>query len=122
MIPRLCLAPRCPNRAAPGDSRCDTHRLERDRPRWQRNNARRRAIPGDGASARLRSTLNATGHGTCATCGRQLPANELHVDHRQALADGGTDTADNVQALCIPDHTAKTRAEALARNRARRSG
>ena len=38
--------------------------------------------------------------GHCAICGRLLPGDltEVHVDHKRALADGGTSDPDNLQA------------------------
>lgn len=43
----------------------------------------------------------------------------LHLDHLDNVAEGGPDTADNVQWLCPAHHAPKTAREA-ARGRARR--
>lgn len=36
-----------------------------------------------------------------------LPEEHLSLDHRVALANGGTDTEDNLQTLCTPCNRAK---------------
>lgn len=46
---------------------------------------------------------------TCARKGRLTPANE--VDHKKPKAKGGTDSEDNLEAICSPCHKAKTSAE-----------
>ena len=52
------------------------------------------------ASARLRFLILERDAFTCRYCGRKAPDVELHVDHAIALADGGTDTADNLVTAC----------------------
>ena len=42
----------------------------------------------------------------CAKQGRTTPARQ--VDHIKPLSQGGTDALDNLAALCIPCHEAKT--------------
>lgn len=37
----------------------------------------------------------------CQECGRVTPARLLQVDHKLALAEGGTESDDNLQSLCI---------------------
>ena len=49
---------------------------------------------------------------TCRCCG--LVTTELEIDHIVNLARGGTDTDDNLQALCGPCHKEKTAKEAAA--------
>jgi len=51
----------------------------------------------------------------CKTCPRFLDLREFHVDHVVPLADGGSDTFDNKQALCITCHLKKTRIETSRR-------
>jgi len=50
----------------------------------------------------------------CATCKELLPAS-FQVDHKLALADGGTDDPANLQALCGTCHAEKTLRENLVR-------
>ncbi|GGM78310.1 hypothetical protein GCM10012275_56190 [Longimycelium tulufanense] len=57
----------------------------------------------------------------CALCGNGFSATALDVDHIRPLADGGTDTADNVRALCRSCHRAVTTAQARARAERRRA-
>ena len=53
----------------------------------------------------------------CNTCPRFLDLREFHIDHVIPLADGGSDTFDNKQALCIACHLKKTRTETSYRMR-----
>lgn len=117
---RPCIEPGCRALSLPGRSRCGDHQQTRDRADAGARNARRRAAPGDGAAARLRAQLNRAGAGTCGTCRRHLPAHHLRVDHRQALADGGTDTTPNCWLLCTTCHNDKTATENAARAQRRR--
>ena len=48
----------------------------------------------------------------CQAMGRVTPAGQ--VDHIKPKAQGGTDDADNLQAICADCHKAKTQAEAKA--------
>ena len=54
----------------------------------------------------------------CAACGR-LTSYPLgfHLDHIIALTNGGQDTDDNVQVLCLPCHEDKTKADLSERRR-----
>lgn len=55
---------------------------------------------------------------TCAHCEREGKITlAQEVDHIKPLAQGGTDTDDNKQSLCIAHHRAKTSAEAGDGNR-----
>jgi 5-methylcytosine-specific restriction protein A len=47
----------------------------------------------------------------CAVCKRIVYGLDAQVDHRIPLADGGTDSLDNLQTLCLAHHGQKTRAE-----------
>ena len=51
----------------------------------------------------------------CNKCPRFLDLSEFHIDHVIPLADGGSDTFDNKQALCITCHLKKTRIETSRR-------
>ncbi len=52
----------------------------------------------------------------CALCAGEL-AEEVNLDHKRALSDGGTDDVLNLQLLCLTCHHRKTVAETVARNR-----
>lgn len=111
--PRPCIEPGCSTLAAPGQPRCPEH----GRLVVSAHNARRSALaPRNGAAAQLRRWLNRQGSGYCRACGLAFVAAALEVDHVLALADGGTDTPDNVQALCHPCHRAKTTDEQRRRS------
>lgn len=45
----------------------------------------------------------------CAMCRRILAGIDWHVDHIQALVNGGEDAPENRQLLCAPCHEKKTR-------------
>ncbi len=48
-------------------------------------------------------------NGHCASCGRKLMAGEdYEIDHKIALANGGTDDDENLQLLCEGCHLIKT--------------
>jgi 5-methylcytosine-specific restriction protein A len=49
---------------------------------------------------------------TCRMCGKLRLANELEVDHRIPLCEGGTEDDSNLQSLCAdPCHRKKTAQE-----------
>ena len=86
-----------------------------------KNKRRATLAPPHGAAATLRRTINQTGAWQCAHCHTTQPATQLDVDHITPLQDGGTDTDNNVQALCRSTcHTNKTRTEARTRADRRR--
>ena len=53
----------------------------------------------------------------CNACNILLPPT-FEIDHIVELRDGGTDTYDNLQALCPNCHSLKTRANTLKRDKA----
>ncbi|MHB1524907.1 MAG: HNH endonuclease [Candidatus Dormibacteria bacterium] len=59
-------------------------------------------------------------HGVCADCGVATAPGTWHADHIVPLIDGGARTLDNLQTLCKPCHTAKTKREAKERALRRR--
>lgn len=61
-------------------------------------------------------------HWTCVRCGYQGTPNagDLNADHVIPRGEGGADTLDNLETLCVPCHQPKIQAEA-ARGRQRRS-
>lgn len=75
---------------------------------------RRRATP-----RQIREILERQ-NGCCAMCGIQLVdlgdewvriINAFQIDHIQRLDALGSQTLDNLQALCVPDHKEKTRTD-----------
>lgn len=52
----------------------------------------------------------------CRMCDILLPP-DFEVDHIQALEDGGQDIASNLQCLCVPCHTKKTRLNRLRKTK-----
>jgi 5-methylcytosine-specific restriction endonuclease McrA len=110
----------CRDWALPGRPRCGLHNGQREALRsLDRRLARRaRLASGDGVQARMRRVVRKAGEAAYAVCGRVLPAAELEIDHRVALADGGKDVEANVRPLCRADHRVKTTEE----NRRRRRG
>ena len=108
-LPRPCVV--CQRLTEPGRSRCREHLAEAAVLKRQR----RSAAPGTNAQQRLRRNLNLEGVGVCSLCGvMDIPEN-LNVDHRLALADGGLDVLSNVWVLCIPCHKEKSAKEATRR-------
>ena len=110
-LPRPCVV--CQRLTNPGRSRCPEHLAEASSQKRQR----RQSAQGDGARQRLRRSLNREGMGVCARCGLETLSEFLQVDHRVALADGGTDFDSNVWALCIGCHSLKTAREATDRSK-----
>lgn len=62
---------------------------------------------------RRRAAILLRDHYTCRVCG--LTTNQLEVDHVVNIAQGGSDDDDNLQAICIPCHKAKTLRESAGR-------
>lgn len=65
-------------------------------------------------SAAEKKRIAASAGWKCGICTKLLPAC-FQVDHIVPLADGGTDTEDNLQSLCPDCHADKTQKEAIAR-------
>lgn len=113
MLRRPCLEQGCPRFAKPGLSRCPAHQAQVT----AAHNRKRRTTTGPeaGAAARMRRAVNRIGAAHCAACRATFPADQVEVDHRVPLADGGQDVAPNVQVLCRPCHRTKTSREARDR-------
>jgi 5-methylcytosine-specific restriction endonuclease McrA len=61
-------------------------------------------------STRERLDLFVAAYGRCQGCGWTLtPGTRWEVDHVIPLALGGRDALDNMQVLCVPCHSGKTR-------------
>lgn len=74
----------------------------------------RKAAPGDGAAARVRSVYHTAPHlYACNLCAAE--GVRLEVDHKLALIAGGTDFQENIQLLCSVCHKAKSGVEAADR-------
>lgn len=92
-----------------GTTRCAAHK----RKAWDKP----KADQGRGGRPwrRIRDAVLMRDAGLCQQCLRKgLIAPGIEVDHVVALADGGGDDMDNLQAICHDCHRAKTLAEALA--------
>lgn len=57
---------------------------------------------------RLREIVLLRDNYTCQYCKRVCLIEDLECDHKTPLAKGGTDTAENLQALCKRCHEVKT--------------
>src|SRR5262245_15321286 len=76
--------------------------------------------PGGKAWARIRWTVLQRNRSTCQYCGQRAPDVVLHVDHRVALVDGGTNDLDNLVTACAACNTGKEAARARTVGAARR--
>jgi 5-methylcytosine-specific restriction endonuclease McrA len=116
--PSVCLTPGCPEFAAEG-RRCQTHRAkvpgrpdESLRAARRRSDAKRdpkeRGFYWSTVWRRLRLLVLAR-EPVCRACGRD---GATEVDHIKPIRDGGQRLSfDNLQALCGPCHSRKTRRE-----------
>lgn len=101
-LARPCSVMGCPNRAAPGSSRCAEHAEE-----YKRASERERpsaAARGYGHRWRAIRARYLKLHPRCEVCGEL--ASEL--DHIIPIRAGGTNHWDNLQALCKSCHSKKT--------------
>lgn len=79
---------------------------------WQGKRGTRHERGYGAAWDKLRQAIMSRDMHLCQPCKREdkaTPARE--VDHITPKAEGGTDDAANLQAICIPCHRAKTQAE-----------
>ena len=58
--------------------------------------------------------VKALQEGRCAECGVDLDTVVCHMDHRQALCQGGADDESNLHLLCITCHSEKSEIERLS--------
>lgn len=112
--PKPCSKPGCNALVYDGSARCDKHKP----PKWTKRADSPKRITGRKLQ-RMRDELFKA-QPLCVEClkhGRLTPATER--DHIMPLFEGGTDTDDNVQALCHDCHEIKSKAERI---RARQAG
>jgi len=99
---RACAVAGCPNKAAPGSSRCVEH--ARARKRESDRGRPSAAARGYDRKWRMNRARFLKAHPTCVVCGK--PATD--VDHIIPRREGGTDQWHNLQALCHECHSSKT--------------
>ncbi len=104
---RLCLAPSCPVLVR-GGGRCPQHGGPR-KP-WHRSGETPKRVTGRPLQ-RLRAQLFAR-QPLCVVClaAGRVRASEVR-DHIVPLAEGGSDTEDNVRGICVDCHKVKTQQE-----------
>lgn len=114
--PRPCRAPGCPGKTTERIGYCEQHaHLHKPWTRGQAGQGR-----GGRPWRRLRNQVLIRDRYLCQPCkrsGQATPATE--VDHVLCKAEGGTDKAGNLEAICASCHKTKTLAEA---SRARQRG
>lgn len=99
---KVCSHYSCPN-VAP----CELHSAKP----WQGSKRKERVGNGWKQSKRRRYLLRRD-RLTCAACGEVRLASDLEVDHIKNLAEGGEDSLQNCQILCLDCHRLKSQAEA----------
>lgn len=68
--------------------------------------ARKKNAPGHYKPADIRALMVTQG-GLCALCQCNLSASGFHIDHKQALVNGGSNWPENLQLLCPPCNLSK---------------
>ena len=110
--PKPCTHPGCGVLVRDGSGRCNKH----PRPAWSKKVDAPKRVTGRKLQ-QLREQLFRRDP-LCAECkrhGRVTLASQR--DHIKPLAEGGTDTDDNVQGLCIECHDAKSLQERIRAQR-----
>ena len=80
---------------------------------WQRNDLSPKRLSGRALQTR-NDRVKLRDKWTCRHCG--TITTELEIDHRVPLSEGGAESDENCQSLCIPCHEAKTKRETGERN------
>ena len=97
-----------------GSGFCEAHKTDRTLNKFADERRGSRQSRGYGAEwERTRKRILSRDKGLCQPCmadGKLRPAKQ--VDHKVPKFEGGTDDDDNLQAICLPCHQAKTAAEA----------
>lgn len=110
MMLRACSTTDCLEYATEGP-RCPEHTRETTR----KKRLKRASAPGNGSARRLRALINTYHAWTCQKCERTFSPSDIEVDHKLALADGGTDYDSNTWGICHWCHSEKTATENAAR-------
>ena len=97
-----CLEPNCPT-IIPKGPRCPEHAAALNERRGYRS-----PRPWD----RLRTAVLVRDDFACVHCHEPLTLSTMQCDHIVRAIDGGEATVENLQALCVPCHNAKTKREA----------
>lgn len=112
--PRPCKHPGCGQLVRDGLGYCEPHKSERNANKFADERRGSRQERGYGAEwERTRKRILRRDKGLCQPClkaGRPRPAKQ--VDHKVPKFEGGTDDDNNLQAICITCHQAKTAEEA----------
>lgn len=108
--PRPCTFPGCRAYAAK-DGRCDQHKHQAG---WQRSKTESASQRGYGHRWRkIRDRIMARDRSLCQTCLRLgIFTRATEVDHIACKALGGSDSDDNLEAICRTCHKRKTQQEA----------
>ncbi|WP_367399048.1 HNH endonuclease [Halomonas sp. 707D7] len=108
--PRPCRAVMCSGKTINAQGYCDRHADQAGA--WKKSSSRKQDRGGR-PWRRKRQRILQRDKGLCQPClerGFFTPA--VEVDHFVNIASGGTDSDDNLQAICGPCHKAKTQGEA----------
>lgn len=104
--PRPCSQAGCSALVRDGSGRCAKH----PKPVWEKKPDATKRVTGRKLQ-RMRAALFSA-KPLCAECERQGRTTLATIrDHIKPLAEGGKDSSDNEQGLCIPCHEVKTQAE-----------
>lgn len=112
--PRPCRHSGCSALVRDGSGYCEKHKADRNIGKFADERRGSRQSRGYGAEwERTRKRILSRDKGLCQVCmaeGKLRPAKQ--VDHKVPKFEGGTDADENLQAICVPCHQAKTAAEA----------
>lgn len=112
--PRPCRHQGCGKLVHDGTGYCQAHQSDRKVGKFADERRGSRHERGYGSEwDKTRKRILTRDKGLCQPClmqGKVTPAKQ--VDHRIPKAEGGTDADDNLQAICVACHQAKTSEEA----------
>ena len=109
--PKPCRTPSCGGLSRDGSGYCNNH--QKQKCGWNTPNRGTRHQRGYGSAwVKIRKRILKRDKGLCQPCMKLgLLSTANTVDHIIPKAEGGTDDANNLQAICDPCHNAKTRQE-----------
>lgn len=111
---RPCRHSGCNALVRDGSGYCAAHQADRKIGKFANERRGSRQSRGYGAEwEQTRKRILSRDKGLCQVCleeSKLRPAKQ--VDHKVPKAEGGTDEDNNLQAICVPCHQAKTAAEA----------